>query len=107
MSTTLAEIYRKAAQVLESGGWVQHRMRQPQADGTVAHCALGALTVAVNEQRNEHFCCAECNPDVVAPLTEFLGIDKFDIPTWNDQPDRTREDVVKAFLVAADREEVR
>ena len=90
VSTT---ILVNAKQLLEKVGWVQGTYTKFENDTIIGHCAVGAIFNAFNA----------LNLPTVDPLLEarkrFNQITGTGIATsvWNDQPTRTKEEVLAAF----------
>jgi len=103
MSRADAEVFRKAAEILETDGWTQGNYHA--SDG---HCALGAIEVALVGKG--HFITddeLQRRWDGLGMLfARHLGLPDFHVPSWNDAEGRTQEDVIKGFLTAADKEDV-
>jgi hypothetical protein len=92
------EILLKAADVIEARGWIQ---------GAYAHtdgvCALGAIAVAVGIGTStaaiitNRTCCK-----VVEDFERWLGLaDNADVTGWNDEDDRTAEQVTAVLRECA------
>lgn len=92
-----ARILRDAAAELERNGWCQDELY----DGQSA-CALGALYRVTGIKRSgDRWRLVDWAGAALEPIIRMR-----EITDWNDQPGRTQEDVVKAFLQAADLAEV-
>ena len=115
MSAQVAADLRAAADVLERDGWTQQQYHSPAGH----HCALGAIAVAIRGS-------SKPNPDRWKPWAEnairlradaevvarSIGIPpdkhhapRLDVSDWNDDPDRTADEVIAALRAAADRAE--
>ena len=110
--TTPDEVLEKAAEILERDGWYQGKFTQwggeddddipyEQALAERPVCALGAINRALTGQANRYgelfqlWNMAYYRLQVGAGLTEDQGI-----PGWNDDPARSKEDVLLAFKKA-------
>lgn len=102
MSAKDAEVFRKAAEVLEQDGWVQGKMHTP--DG---HCLIGALEMALWGRAFDWTIDVEQRGDM-SRLAALFGtfLDRSSVIKWNDAEGRTKEDVVKALLQVADTADV-
>ncbi|QTF81819.1 hypothetical protein SEA_GUEY18_34 [Gordonia phage Guey18] len=92
MSENDSEVFDAAADILEKDGWSQGKLHQP--DGS--HCALGALAVASETKVcDETITLNERWPRLYSKLAHYL--DSWDIPDWNDYPERTAQEVIDAL----------
>jgi hypothetical protein len=98
---TPQEVLEKALDVLQEKGWHQKALHGP--NGEV--CALGAM----RDARIELFGPGRDDDNVVynlayARLTRAISPEDWrnvvSIPRWNDDPNRTAEDVILAFKTA-------
>jgi len=103
-ATPIADILDKAAEIIEpEGAWTQHYYARGKSGNRVSSrraarcfCALGAINFAAGH-----------NPDVdyipaIHALEPFVkGEDAFDVPDWNDAPERTQAEVVAKLREAA------
>ena len=109
-----AQVYKRAAEIIDQG-WTQFDLVRDNRDGSKSYCAVGALRKALGFR--------VVNPVVsvwsrVADNTvseysrvlveDVLNMDLFgdrDYPYWlsrfNDNPARSKDDVVAAMLAAA------
>ena len=95
-----AELYNKAADMIESG-WTQHALARtvegnrcnPESPQAVCWCLVGAIDVVsigkLGAGHQNHF-------------LNYLGLDGL-ISSWNDQLNRSQEDVVKLLRDTAKR----
>lgn len=89
----VSEVLDRAADVLEEDGWCQYSMH----DELGRYCALGAIKAVTPD------------PDAFAErgyatraLRDYLSPTRpFQISKWNDNPDRTKEEVIDALQQAA------
>lgn len=91
VSTT---ILVNAKKLLEKVGWVQGTYTKFENDTIIGHCAAGAIFNAFNAldlptsdplyQARQRF-------------NQVVGISADAISRWNDQPTRTKEEVLAAF----------
>lgn len=92
-ATKVVEVLEAAKELVEQG-WVQFSDCHTSADGHRCYCARGAIFSAASRwaialEVEDAACCA---------FEEVVGSN---ITQWNDDPDRTREEVVWALGVAA------
>lgn len=91
-----------AADVLERDGWCQGRLHTRGR-----HCTRGALNVvagvvaAYGASEAEYLAASERSDRAEAVLARSLGLGPGAVPTWNDAPGRTPEEVVAALRAAA------
>jgi len=87
----VADVLNRAADLLESNGWCQFALE----DDAGAHCAMGAL-LAVDTG-------AATNVLSFSPTgrVAFNAMRGRHIATWNNDPRRTKQDVLDAFRSAA------
>lgn len=81
-------VLAKAARIIERRGWHQGSW---EANPGGAVCAMKAIELAAD-------CDGRAYSDAVAELMNRIAIDTKDylsVPSWNDSPGRTREDVVR------------
>lgn len=89
---TTSEFLRRAADVLEEDGWCQGR----GTDGQGRHCAVGAMcSVAVDHGQATSVHLLPLRARLEGPLSD-----------WNDEPGRTKEEVLALFRNTADELEV-
>jgi hypothetical protein len=95
MSDQVADVLDDAADLLERNGWAP-------GIGDGGHCALGALYhVAGPSHRRE-------NQLAVDALVAALGLERgYAVAVWNDDPGRTKQQVLDAFRAAAKQERMR
>ena len=102
-----SEVYNEAVNLIEKG-WTQNafarnslgRMVSPCEDEAKSWCLTGALVAAVNNLR-EGSTYTATNARKVLELTNNLGLANNDEVQWNDDPDRTKEQVVRLLQKAA------
>jgi hypothetical protein len=98
MSDQVADVLDDAADLLERGGWIRGAL-----EDRGAHCALGALVVV--DLENQHRYLAR------AALAKQVGLNPDRagnwLANWNDDPLRTRQEVLDAFRAAAKQERMR
>lgn len=101
------KVLADAAYLLETRGWTQHVFGRDKAGYEVAEyalseaaclCAIGAIAVAVGRMPDVTW-----DGTVAEEATDLLAkhIGTRWIPGWNDEPGRTREEVIGAFRGAA------
>lgn len=85
------EVLRRAADIIERRGWCQNDYQ----DGA-AVCILGALRLAITGNTDNH-------SDRVHNPAERLAKNLGQAPwVWNDEPGRTKEEVIAALRSAAE-----
>lgn len=101
---TNAEAFTEAARLIDTYGWRQGR----NGDRDTGFCVAGALVVAVGlpegggyldypvEVARWTYLCTMAS-DKLAKTVDASPIRAKDVTTWNDQPGRTKEEVI-AFL---------
>jgi hypothetical protein len=98
MSDQVADVLDDAADLLERGGWIQGAL-----EDRGAHCALGALVDV--DLENQHRYLAR------AALAKQVGLNPDRagnwLAAWNDDPLRTRQQVLDTFRAAAKQERMR
>lgn len=96
-----AEILLKAADVIETRGWHQGALVDPCGTGV---CALGAISIAVDEIPDAQDTWASDHPGTVAValLGEWI-YDRYGygITYWNDRDGQTKDEVVAGMREAA------
>ncbi len=109
----VAENLRNAAAVIERDGWCQGDL--VSTEGHV--CAMGAIGRSLNVidetssgwNIDQHAVVRQEFVDTRDALITHLEaqgvVDGWNVPRWNDSHTTSQEDVVKAFLGAADRVE--
>lgn len=121
-SAKVADILRRAAELIEpEGAWTQKAFSR-NADGSVdkdgeddepdgiaespvCWCALGAIaTAAGHDLFGRGYPLAGLVKEVELGLRQVVNRD---IPTWNDEPDRQQDEVVAALREAAQAIEAR
>jgi hypothetical protein len=95
-----------AGEILQRDGWSQGQA----LDSVGRHCALGAIGVAVQKTSGRTsvdytLIRDECEDRVMKELQVAAPAFARAIPLWNDDPERTVEDVLLVFKRAAAREE--
>lgn len=86
------DIVLKAKELIETVGWVQGRYEQFINGECVGYCLSGALGTAAMGSYTNTLCAARLE------VQSLVGID---IPIWNDDPARTKEDVIRVLTEAA------
>ena len=86
---TEADLLLHAADLLEEFGWCQGHIGSKELG---YFCAVGALIAAGNDLGVTFL-------DFVRPVIESFGrperdVDQWPLATWNDEPDRTKSEVV-------------
>lgn len=85
---------RCADDISRDGGWIQGEMGEPEsADAPV--CAVGAI------ERHMSTELVGRGPKQLAHIAFSKQLGILNIPTWNDQPDRTAGEVADAFRTLA------
>jgi len=102
----ISETLYKAADHIEQNGWYQGYFwprpdigwEPPYVDGDPC-CALGAI--AVVEDVNPH----GVDTEAMKYVAEHVGLGTASFADWNDDPDRTKDEVLVALRGAAERAE--
>lgn len=114
MSAQIAADLRAAADVLERDGWTQGSFHRLVDEGRICHCAEGAIAVASGRHEDvrpdpvsNSMVDWKPNTDASARHWDALDalaevIDAHNIPSWNDTPGRTADEVIAALRAAAD-----
>lgn len=114
-SADLADILRRAADILEpEGAWTQgafsrnadgsvdkdgHEDPDGVAENPVCWCVVGAISVAAGvDLFHQRYPLRGPHQEAVDVLSDVLGTDPAD---WNDEPDRRQEEVVESLRTAA------
>ena len=101
-----SEIYNEAADLVEKG-WSQNAFARnkngfsvdPGGDGATSWCLSGALWL-VTYGKGTFNRPSDYRTSILYKLVQDLKLKKF-VAAWNDDPDRTQEDVVKLLRDAA------
>lgn len=87
--SAIADILRRAADIIEENGWIQGTLVD---DETGAVCAIGAIQQA----------CRQIDTPTYWSARNALGQYVDDgVSIWNDDEDRTKEEVLAALREAA------
>ncbi|MGQ7794500.1 DUF6197 family protein [Faunimonas sp. B44] len=99
MFTIEKQIAERALEIIKKG-W--HQGSYFNHDES-CFCALGAINRACEEVQGVGFFSAMNQPETETVARRLDGIVGGFVPNWNDDPDRTKEEVVTAFekLVAS------
>jgi hypothetical protein len=99
-------VYERAIEVLRERGWHQHSLESQMGGGV---CILGAVSIALNQRTA--FGDLDYPPcSLVSDLREVIrgagwepdkGVDLSAVVAWNDEPQRTVEDVLLVLKHAA------
>lgn len=90
---TEADVLRRAADLLEEFGWCQGEYGSKQDE---KFCAVGACWEAKRELGLD-----VCGDEYLQWPESALGL--ADVPPWNDDPARTKEEVIARIRAAAER----
>lgn len=98
---TPQEILAKAADLIEATGWVQEHCAVDShgwgiglhSEEAVAFCMLGAIRKVIGEDKHLRI--------EIGPLRMFEACFKESMPGWNDEPGRTKVEVVQALRLVA------
>lgn len=99
----LAAVYREAAEVIRTNGHRKNRF----CDSNLRVCTLGALSIAVtgDPEPPEELdgllaeAVADLSPRIDSTIADWDPEER--IADWNDEPERTADEVVDALLLAA------
>ena len=95
----VSELFENAATLIEAKGWIQETMRGPNQE----LCADGALWYAAYDGYGEH-----AFPDYERGRSMAYGLlmkrtnQKISLITYNDQPGRTKAEMLELFRWMAD-----
>jgi hypothetical protein len=110
MSDQVADVLDDAADWLETHEWLQGRLSDPEGARvglTTAACALGSLHLAwcswSQGSGNPAICSAAYDAFIEVIDADTAG----DITDWNDEPGRTKQQVLDTFRAAAKQERMR
>jgi hypothetical protein len=99
-----AEVLRRAAEYMSEHGWIQGRLQNENGV-----CAMGAISNALRDVMHNHPYNEEgarLERIAVTMMSGYLNVGISShvnhIPSWNDAPDRTAEDVILALKHSAD-----
>jgi hypothetical protein len=92
--TEVADVLDEAVGLYESGtyGWVQGMYSYEPPSGESKRCMLGIIDVAaarLNRLQTGN------DPQMCFEARKALGVEIGHIPTWNDHPERTLDDVIE------------
>ena len=92
--TEVADVLDEAVRLYESGtyGWVQGRYVYAPLGKTPSRCMLGIIEVAamrLNRLQTGN------DPQMCFEARKALGVEIGHIPTWNDNPERTLDEVIE------------
>ncbi len=91
----VAEILEAAADWLECNGWVQGKYYQGMSS-----CSVGAI-LRVAKVSSMLLNDDECPTEISEAISAMQKVAGGPLLHWNDQPERTAEEVVAAFRAAA------
>lgn len=101
--TSAYRVLRKARELIEKG-WTQGLSQERTPDG-IRYCTIGAISQA-SHSLNNHFYSDEAFDEACSILRNTIQA-KPDAPlgltAWNDNPTRTKEQVIAAFGAAVER----
>lgn len=98
MNSEAADVLRDAAEYIGEYGWIQGDL-EDQFTGSV--CALGAITRAMRDGWNDHGALEALRRHLgLAPQTRDFILHP--VARWNDEKERTAEDVILAMKRAAE-----
>jgi hypothetical protein len=92
--STVKDTLNRAADLIEKYGHIKGQL----GDRKMGMCANGAIFAAVGGS-------SEIWNDATNALGKHLGLSgyvRYDIPAWNNAPERTKEEVITAMRDAAD-----
>lgn len=105
MSAEDAAILDEAANIIERNGWWQHFYHDPGSHLPMIDCAVcarGAINLAANRRAPNR--PTKKSNNALSALERYLGISgqsPNSVADWNDEPDRTAEQVIAALRGAA------
>jgi hypothetical protein len=98
-----AEVLRRAAEYMSERGWIQGKLQNENGV-----CAMGAIHNVLCEMMSKPYSeeGARLERVAVTMMSGYLNVGISNtvnhIPSWNDAPDRTAEDVILALKHSAD-----
>jgi hypothetical protein len=92
----VADVLDDAADYIEKHGWCQNRLTDIAGRVCAAGAIRAALGIAESEIPGDTYHAVRHAIYRVAPLTHEVPL-----PSWNDAPDRTEQDVLDMFRAAA------
>lgn len=98
--TTVAEVLRRAADILDENGWGQGWLIDP--DGGSCACAVGAIQLASGMTPQEIRYGGLTKELAVRATRFFSAVLKSTVSAWNDEPGRTAEEVIAKLREAAE-----
>lgn len=90
------QVLRKAAKIIEKRGWIQKKL----VDDEGRVCAVGALTCVAKE---DFISRGTATTKLIEHLNAGKGMNLIGIPYWNDQPGRTKQEVIATLLEVANK----
>jgi hypothetical protein len=101
---SVADVLQRAADLIaRPGAWTQGEFARGKTgrpvktrDCAVCLCVIGAIDVASGARPG-----TEANDDALRVLAWEVGCSLWDIAVWNDEPERTQEEVVAKLKEAA------
>lgn len=96
---TPIDILRMAADLIEEKGHLKHQL----FDSTGAMCVNGAMWFAARKEKDLFLAANEILGKSIGVSKNFLGF--WDLPGWNNAPERTGEEVIAKLRETADKYE--
>lgn len=104
-----AEVLERAADILETRGWVQGSWTRRKDDGEMGFCSIGAIRVVLGtnhlDAKREHFDEIQVIEALARHIPEAAAAERPHqrpcIVAWNDLRGQTQDNVVDTFKLAA------
>lgn len=97
-STTVKDTLNRAADLIEKYGHIKGQLGNVK----IGMCAHGALFAAAGGGENFYEVNVALGKHLGLRGIGYRGVDYFDIPAWNNAPERTKEEVITAMRETAD-----
>lgn len=95
--TDVSEVLETAADIIEKEGWIQNGFGHSR----LGYCAVGAIARA----EGFDFPTFAFEEPSEKALRSYLGVEW--VPSWNDDPARTKQEVLDALRGAAKQERIK
>lgn len=97
---TISDVLSRAADLIEQRGWC--RWIQEERDGSL--CIAGAIAIASGGTASSRASCGEGGPlywPAIQQFIKFVGVKDCGPAPWNNDPDRTKSQVLDTLRAAA------
>lgn len=92
---TKLQTLKTARRLLADVGWCQFEIRHRDSEEITAYCAIGALYAATNLEFNKDFRSAQRVLENLLPPNGIFRISS--VVMFNDDPDRTKDEILDLF----------